>query len=183
MHIGEIIHANRIERKLTLLELSQKSGVALATLSRIENGKMTGTLKSHMSISNALEISLPDLYKNLTSSKKQIEVEAKKAKTDVFVHDKDTSSEMLASKSLNKKMMPVIIRITAGGKTQKEEAKPGVERFLYILDGKIEAMVGDERYSLTKGDSLYFESSLPHHFANTGKSEARLLSVTCPPSL
>ncbi len=183
MHVGEIIHTKRVEKKMTLLELSQKSGVALATLSRIENGKMTGTLKSHMSIADAFEVSLPDFYKNLASSKKQVDVEARKAKTDVFVRDKDCSSEVLASKSMNKKMLPVIIRIIAGGKTQKEEAKPGVERFIYVLDGKIEAFVGDERFNLTKGDSLYFESSLPHYFTNTGKSESRLLSVTCPPSL
>lgn len=48
MHIGRIIRRLRKERKITLLELSQKSGVAIATLSRIETGKMTGRLKSHL---------------------------------------------------------------------------------------------------------------------------------------
>jgi phosphoribosylamine-glycine ligase len=55
---GEIIHGLRKEKKITLLELSEKSGVALATLSRIENGKMTGTLKSHMNICKTLEIDI-----------------------------------------------------------------------------------------------------------------------------
>ena len=44
MLIGEIIHRLRKEKKMTLVELAEKSGVALATLSRIENGRMTGTL-------------------------------------------------------------------------------------------------------------------------------------------
>ena len=64
MHVGEIIHKLRKSKKMTLLELSNTSGVALATLSRMENGKMTGTLESHMNICKALEVNLPDLYKD-----------------------------------------------------------------------------------------------------------------------
>jgi len=183
MHVGETIHRLRKERKMTLLELSQKSGVALATLSRVENGKMTGTLDSHMRISEALQINLPDLYKELTLSKKAIEVQTKKARTDVFVHDRSSSSEMLAPKVLNKKMMPILIKINKGGSTHKEETKVGVEKFVYVLDGRIEANIGEEKYNLTRGDTLYFESSLPHHFKNIGAAESRLISVVCPPTL
>ena len=181
MNVGNIIKKFRTEMKMTLLELSRKSGVALATLSRIENGRMTGTLKSHINIANALEVSLPELYKNLGASKKQVEVHTRTAGTDVVLHDKRLSSEILASKVSNKKMMPVMIKIGKGSATHKEETRPGIEKFLYILDGKLEASIGEETYSLTKGDTLYFESSLPHHFKNTGKGEARLLVVTCPP--
>lgn len=183
MHIGEIIHQIRKERKQTLSELSDRSGVALATLSRMENGKMTGTLESHMNICKALEVSLPDLYKGLSDSQKNVEVQSKKARADVFIHDKKSSSEMLASRVLNKKMMPMMVKVLPGGTTHKEETKPGVERFVYVLDGKVEATIGDEAYNLTKGDTLYFESSLPHLFKNVGNGEARFITVTSPPIL
>lgn len=183
MHVGEIIHNLRKERKMTLLELSQKSGVALATLSRIENGRMTGTLESHMNISKALEITLPDLYKDLSLSKKEVELQTKETRTDVFVYDKKSSSEMLASKVLNKKMMPILMKIHKGGNTHKEETKIGVEKFIYVLDGKVEANIGDKIYNLTKGDTLYFESSIPHYFRNIGQGESRLICVISPPVL
>lgn len=181
MHVGEIIHRLRKEKELTLLELSEKSGVALATLSRIENGKMTGTLESHMNICKALEITLPELYKDLSASKKTLEIRSRKEHADVFVHDKNSSAEMLASKVLNKKMMPILIKIAEGGSTHKEETKSGVEKFVYVLDGKVEANIGEETYNLTRGDTLYFESSLPHQFKNTGKGESRLICVISPP--
>ena len=183
MNVGEIIHRIRKERKMTLLELSNKSGVALATLSRMENGKMTGTLESHMNICKALEVSLPDLYKDLIASSRKIEVQTKKARTDVFVHDKKATSEMLAPNVLNKKMMPTMIKMSKGGRTHTEETKPGIEKFIYILDGKIETDIGGEKYNLTKGDTLYFESSVAHHFKNTGTGEARLICVVTPPAL
>lgn len=183
MHIGALMHKLRKEKKMTLMELSDKSGVALATLSRMENGKMTGTIESHMNICKALEVALPDLYRDLTLSQKEIDVQTKKMRTDVFVHDKNAVSEMLASKIAGKKMMPVMVRINKGGVTHKEETRPGVEKFVYVLDGRVEAEIGDEKYNLTKGDTLYFEASIPHCFKNNDSTESRLILVCCPPIL
>lgn len=183
MNIGEIVRQLRKERKMALIELSAKSGVALATLSRMEHGKMTGTLESHMRIAEALEIKLTDLYKNLELKGKKVEVMTKEAHADAFIHDKKASSEMLTSKVLNKKMMPIMIKIYKGGSTHKEETKPGAEKFIYVLDGKIEANIGEEKYNLTKGDTLYFDSSVPHCLKNLGTGESHLISVTSPPNL
>lgn len=183
MHVGEVINRIRKEKKMTLFELSKKSGVALATLSRIENGKMTGTLESHMNICRALEIDLLELYKDLSVSKKTIEVQTKETRRDIFVHDKKSSFLMLVSNILKKKMMPTLIKISSGGKTHKEETKAGVEKFIYVLAGKIEVSIGEKKYNLSKDDTLYFESSIHHHFKNIGKGEVRLICVTSPPVL
>ena len=183
MHVGEIIHKLRKSKKMTLLGLSNDSGVALATLSRMENGKMTGTLESHIKICKALDTNLPDLYKDLSSSKKTVELRPRAARADIFIHDNKSASEMLASNFMNKKMMPVLVKIGKSGRTHSEETKGGVERFVYILEGKIEANIGDNKYNLVKGDTLYFEPSLRHYFRNSGSGEARLISVTTPPAL
>ena len=180
MHVGAIINKIRKEKDLTLQDLSQRSGVALATLSRIENGKMMGTLDSHMNIAKAFEMTLPELYRDLPSSKKTVDVQQKKSKHDVYIHDKKSSSEMLASNVQNKKMMPVLVKIVKGGRTSSEESKSGAEKFVYILDGKVEANIGNDKYVLQKGDTLYFESSIPHYFRNNGSGEANLLSIASP---
>ena len=178
MHVGQIINKFRKERRMTLIGLSQKSGVALATLSRMENGKMTGTLKSHIKICEALDIALTDLYKELPSSKKTLEVKMKGAERKVSVHDKKSSSILLASNVQNKKMLPLLIVISKSGRTATEETSHGVEKFIYVLDGKIEAVIGEEKYGLGSGDTIYFDSSVPHYFKNSGASEARLVSIS-----
>ena len=185
MHLGEIIKKFRKEKDMTLLDLSQKSGVALATLSRVENGKMTGTLKSHINICEALGIALTDLYKELPSAKKTLEVRVKgnEAGHKVSVHDKKTSSIMLASNVQDKKMLPLLTVLAKNGRTTTEETGYGVEKFIYVLDGRIEANIGEEKYRLGPEDTIYFDSSAPHYFKNTGDDEARLISVTCPPAL
>lgn len=180
--LGKMIRKLRKERKMTLVELANKSGVALATLSRTENDKMIGTLKSHMKICEALGATLPDLYKNLYTSKRAVDIQAQRSRAEVFVHDKKSSEELLASKISNKKMMPVLIKINKGGKTQREETRPGIEKFIYVLEGKIEADIGEEKYNLMKGDTLYFEGATPHCFKNTHGHDTKLLCIISPPT-
>ena len=138
MHVGELIKKFRKDKKMTLVELSQKSGVALATLSRIENGRMTGTLKSHIKICEAIGVTLTDLYKELPSSRKTVEVKVKEAEKKVSIHDKKSSVVMLASNIQNKKMLPFLITISNGGRTNTEETAHSVEKFIYVLNGKAE---------------------------------------------
>ena len=183
MQVGEIINKFREEKKMTLIEIAQRSGVALATLSRIENGKMTGTLESHMRICEALSVPLPELYLNLYPPRKSVDLQRQKSRTEVFIHDKKSSSELLASKVFNRKMMPVLIKIGKGGSTHKEETKYGIDKFIYVTDGKIEMGLGAEKYVLGKNDSLYFEAHIPHCFKNIGAAEAHVISVSCPPAL
>lgn len=183
MNLGKTLNSLRKEREMTLVDLAHKSGVALATLSRMENGKMTGTLESHMKICDALGVALPELYKNLYTSKKTFEIKKDKPHADIFIHNKKFFEEVLASKISEKKMMPVFIRILKGGQTVKEQTKPGAEKFVYVLDGKIEAVVGEGKYILGKHDSLYFESNTPHYYINAGAGESSLISVVSPPIL
>ena len=183
MKVGQIIKKFRKDRRMTLTELSRKSGVAIATLSRMENGIMTGTLDSHTNICKALEITLSQLYKDLSYPKETIDVQTSDRKPDVFVHDKSATSEMLVAKVLSKKMMPVLITIQRNGVTDTEETKPGVERFVYVLQGKISVRLGDENYPLSQGNTIYFDSSTMHSFKNIGPDEARLIVVTSPPVL
>ena len=90
---------------------------------------------------------------------------------------------MLTADVLKKKLMPVLIAIEPGGSTHKEEAKVGTEKFIYVLDGELEAKVGEEIHNLKRGSTLYFDASLPHVLRNVGSKLARCLAVTTPPAL
>ena len=60
--LGKAMLQMRNAKKLTLVKLAKMSGIDQATLSRIENEKMTGTLESHSRIAKSLGVPLPDLY-------------------------------------------------------------------------------------------------------------------------
>ena len=181
--IGKKIKALREDKGLTLAEVSERCGVAPATLSRIENGRMVGKIDSHRKICEALGIHLAELYRDLRSEQGGVPIESETEKKDVFVHDEKTSSIILTSQVLSKKMIPILIRLAPQGKTHTEEASDPTEKFLYCLEGNVRVTVGGKSYSLNPGDRLYFDATLQHFIENVGKGEARCLSVSSPPSL
>lgn len=181
MKIGKRLRFLRKQQRLTLKELSKESGVAIATLSRMEHDIMTGTLESHVRICRTLGIGLADFYREIENAAKDVSLSRKKDEHDSLKQAKDASVELLTTRIMNKKMMPTLIRIKKGGKTYREENKPGTEKFLYILSGIVTAEIAKDEHRLGAGDSLYFDASLPHRLRNSGKQEAVALSILSPP--
>ena len=182
MYIGEKLHAIRKAKRISLTELSEKSGVQMATLSRIENKKMVGTLESHMQIAKALGIDVTELYKGLSHQNAIIDFGQDK-NTDVFTHSDEASFEILTKNIMNKKMMPTLVRIEEGGKTNKEQAQGGAEKFIFVLDGHVEININNQIFILHKYNTLYFDAALPHFYRNTGKGAVKLICVGTPVSL
>lgn len=180
MKIGKKLKALRKGREMTLGELSRKSGVQTATLSRMENDVMTGTLASHISICKALGVSLSDFYRELEEEHKTVSLGKQKKTRASFVRSGKSTTEMLTTKIAEKKMMPFLVKIQKNGKTHREKDKIGTEKFIYVLEGKIRAKIGNEIYALSKGDSIYLDASLPHVFHNSAKRETRLFSIVSP---
>ena len=182
MYIGEKLHLIRKAKRVSLTELSEKSGVQMATLSRIENKKMVGTLESHMQIAKALGIDITELYKGISQQNALIDFGQDK-NTDVFTHSDEASFEILTKNIMNKRMMPTLIRIQEGGKTNKEQAPGGTEKFIFVLDGHVEINVNAQTFTLHKNNTLYFDAALPHFFKNTGKGVVKIICVVTPVSL
>lgn len=184
--VGARLRVLRASQKVTLVELAKASGVDAATISRIETGKMVGTLESHIKLATALGYKITDLYAGIEEAraKDAVTVQPPSQTQAVYVHQAGKSSTtMLTADILKKKLMPVLITIEPGGSTTKEEAKVGTEKFLYVLEGAVEAKVGEATHPLRRGSSLYLDASIPHSLKNAGHSVAKCLSVVTPPAL
>ena len=58
----------------------------------------------------------------------------------------------------------------------------GVECGL-VIEGRMHVEVGEEVYVLEPGDSIYFESSVPHRLRNAGDTPVKAVWVDHPPFL
>ena len=184
--IGARLRALRKSQKVTLVELAKSSGVDTATISRIETGRMTGTLESHVRLSTALGVKLTELYAGIEEArvKAGVTVQPASQRSEAYVHEAGKSAmTMLTTEILKKKLMPVLITIESGGSTHREEARVGTEKFLYVLEGTLEAKVGEATHVLKRGSSLYLDASIPHLLKNPGPRTAKCLAVVTPPVL
>jgi uncharacterized cupin superfamily protein len=88
--------------------------------------------------------------------------------------------EALAYKKSKKYMEPFLV----GFKRMKAEklsyfSHEG-EEFIYLLEGTLEFRTENEQYVLNPGDSLYFESSIPHAYRALERKNAKALTVVYP---
>ncbi|NQU19317.1 helix-turn-helix transcriptional regulator [bacterium] len=185
MNVGEKLKMLRKSRDLTLDDISRKSGVGKATLSRIENAITPGTLRTHMKICEALNLNLKDLYEGIEVPRDKITPFNEKTtqEAEVFSYDEKAKSIILTKNAQKNNMLPQLLLLEPQGKTHLEENVTGTEKFVFCTDGKIQLNIEGKPYNLKKGSSLYFNSSLPHRFINIGKKPTKCLVVTSPVAL
>jgi len=183
LKIGTRIRDIRKERKVTLVELSERTGVAQATLSRIETGTMIGTVESHQKISEALGITLGELYQGVDSRAESAD-HTKPGSLERKVEKRDKALvQILTSSALKKKMLPVLVTLPPAGGLSLEKEEVGVEKFLYCLKGDVELTLDKIKYRLKAQESIYFDASAPHSLANLSSKPAEIFSITSPPRI
>ena len=182
MNIGAQIKKIRKLKKMSLTTLSQDSGVQIATLSRIENGKMTGTLQSHFMIAKALGLDISELYQGMQEDD-SIPVISEENIEAISAPNEKVSREILARQATNKRMLPSLIKIDNKGITNIEKYQPGSERFVWVLEGTLIAHIKDQNIKLTSHTSLYFNAAYPHHFENPNNGTVKFISVLTPVTL
>lgn len=185
MKLGEKLKVLRKKMDLTLDELARLSGVAKATLSRIENGITSGNINTHLKICEALKVNLGELYKGLESAdEKIVSFDTKTmAEAEVFNYDDKVSSVILARQTGKKKMLPQLLTIEPEKGTAVEENPLGTDKFIFCLEGEAEVTIGETKNSLKKNSSIYFDSSTPHSIKNTGSKTTKLIVVVSPVAL
>jgi transcriptional regulator with XRE-family HTH domain len=180
--IGPSIRDVRRSKKVTLVELAEKTGVAQATLSRIETGGMTGTIESHMKIAEALGTTLADLYTGVDTRHEKVDHGTSNSRPPEKMGT-SASIEALTTNTSDKKMSPTLIRVNSLGNVTFKSEEVGVEKFIYCVKGDVILDLGENSYHLKTGESLYFDASISHVIKNTSRVNAELFSITSPPRI
>lgn len=181
--LGPQIRQLRRQKKVTLIELSKATGIAQATLSRMETGLMVGTVRSHQKIAETLGISLSRLYDQLDTRRGQIRYLTASDSKKVTAKTEQMKCELLTQEISKKKITPLLITLNQRGKTPREELERGVEKFVLPLEGAVVVQLEEKEYPLNPFETLYFDASLPHVIRNTGTKQAKIFCAVSPPKI
>jgi mannose-6-phosphate isomerase-like protein (cupin superfamily) len=86
----------------------------------------------------------------------------------------------LAKDKADRHMEPFIIDVHPGSGEAKPSSHEG-EEFIYVLSGQIEILYGKDNFTLSTGDSIYYDSIVPHHVHAAGTEDAKILAVVYAP--
>ena len=173
---GQRFRRLRVRRGLSLAQVAHATGVSVGFLSALERGQMHSSVATLRRIARFYKTSIMSLFDTNGETQHLVRPEHRKIlETSPGVH-----MELLAWG--NTAMEPYLFRIKPGAGGGESYAHEG-EEFLHVLRGEFEIWLNkQEHYVLKAGDSLYFESSTPHRWKNSGRTETWLLWVNTPPT-
>lgn len=181
--LGKLLRALRAHNGWTLREMSDRSGIPVSTLSKVEHDRLTLTYDKLQKLSQRLGIRMSDLF---AESEEGVEpaVTARRSigRLDraIQVTTPNYDYHYLCPELRRKRMIPIVTNIRA--KTVEEFGdlvRHSGEEYIYVLDGRIE--VHTEFYDpvvLDEGESIYLDSQMGHAYVVAeGCEEATVLGV------
>jgi transcriptional regulator with XRE-family HTH domain len=185
-HPGAVIKALRAERGWTLGQVSERTGLSITALSKIENEKLSLSYDKLLRISEGLGIDISRLFgvkETPDSAVSEIMPTGRRSITrsgeGSTIETKTYSHLYPAADLLNKQIVPIIAELKARSRADFGPLirHPG-EEYALVLEGVVEFHT--DLYApllLNKGDSIYFDSSMAHGYIAAADGLCRVLSV------
>jgi transcriptional regulator with XRE-family HTH domain len=181
--IGEKLRALRLRKKMGLVELGRHSGLSAAMLSKVERGILFPTLPTLLRIALVFSVGLEYFFSD--DQKRHVVAIVRRDQRKRFPERPDGRDisfyfESLDFAAVERKLNAYYAEFQP---LQANKARlhhhSGVE-FLSVLCGKLELHIGTEDHVLESGDSIYFDSSLPHSYRRIGQKQCGAIVVTAP---
>jgi transcriptional regulator with XRE-family HTH domain len=196
--VGPRLRAHREQRGLSLRELARRLGVSPSAISQIETGKSRPSVSTLYAIVSELGMSLDELFGASKSTEPAAPAPAPRASAK-----RSSRSRPPAERHVQRADSRAEIDLESGVRWERLTAwdDPDVE-FLYttyevggasspdgtlvrhngrefgiVLGGRLGVTVGFEDHVLGPGDSISFESSIPHRLHNDGDDTVRAIWV------
>jgi transcriptional regulator with XRE-family HTH domain len=177
--LGRKVRDLREAKGLSLRSLASKAGVSESFVSQVERGHANPSVASLRRIAEALDTSVGSLFEERSGRGRVI----KAAHRARLVHPQRKWEDFLLTPRDSQRLEVILSLIEPGeGSGDESYSHDSDEECVIVLKGSLEFKVGAERYLLEEGDSLTFESRLPHWNRNPGPSKAEVLWVITPPT-
>ncbi len=176
--IGREVRAFRKKLELTVAELGRAAGLSPGMLSKIENGLTSPSLATLQALSQALDVPVTAFFRRYEEAREAVFV---KAGQGLAIERRGTRAGhqyQLLGHTQSKRLAvePYLITLTAESDVFPLFQHSGLE-FLYMLEGEVVYRHGDKTYTLTPGDSLFFDADAPHGPEELVRLPIRFLSI------
>lgn len=187
-HVSRFERANSLSRLLrrirrendwTLAAVAEKTGIAVSTLSKIENNQTSPNFDVLTRLCEGIGLDLSELvggagFATFAHGSRTVNREG-----DGIVYDAARGQYCVLSGELAQKaLLPMLVRLPKETRVPKVVEGHAGEEFLYVVNGPVKFYM--EPYSallLQTGESVHFDGRIPHGFVAAGEDDAVILAV------
>lgn len=185
--VGEKIRSIRETKQLAIEDIVERTGLAKEQIERIESNIDIPSLAPLIKIARALGVRLGTFLddqdeagavvcrkEELQNNTISFSNNAMSARTHMQYHS-------LSNSKADRSMEPFIIDIHPSEETGFELSSHEGEEFIYVMEGAVEISYGKKNHVIEAGDSIYYDSIVPHHVHGFKGQAAKILAVVYTP--
>ena len=176
----------RERQDMSVEELAERSGVKQEVLEAMEAGEVIPSLTPLTKMARALGVRLgtflddtPELGPVVTRGGKTENSLYFSGREDV-TNATNLEFHSLGAGKIDRNIDPFMIDIDYE-EGEKELSSHEGEEFIYVLEGEIEVIYGKDSYAIGVGDTIFYDSAVPHHLHASNRNGAKILAVLYTP--
>ena len=179
--VGQRIRTYMQRKEISLEALSQQTGLETGFLSTIIEDDVYPSLGPLLKIARALGVRLGTFLDDQVSRDPLI-VRLQDREEELTMQKASDKPPALHFHSLGKgksdrHMEPFFIEMLPEPNEDKKLSFHEGEEFIVVISGEVEIVYGKETTVLGPGDSIYFNSVVPHSVAASGEAKAEIYAV------
>jgi transcriptional regulator with XRE-family HTH domain len=176
--IGATIRNLRRKQGLSLRDLARLTGFSIGFLSLVERGQSSISLTSLHTVGKALGVDMSAFFPAPRDEPEPPAVPhvTRPSGAGRLSTDSAHTYKLLGGRGFNSTLEPVHVTIAPCNDTRDAYAHEG-EEFAYVLSGRLVFIVDGVEYRLRAGDSIHYQSTIPHTFRNETNEPAEALWV------
>ena len=193
--VGQRLRSRREEARLSLRELARRLNISPSAISQIETGKSRPSVSTLYAIVSELGMSLDELFGATPAGaeRKTVELEAAPARpprpqaqapaeareegslvqraatrTPIDLESGVRWERLTPNADPNADFLYVIYDVGGSSSRDDKFIRHSGREYGLVMSGTLEVTVGFERYELGPGDSISFDSTVPHRLRTVG---------------
>lgn len=179
--IGEKVKSLRTLKKMSLEDVAQKSGLPVAVIAGIEDQSVSPPLGNIITLANLFQVTVGEFFGDSADSPFCIVRGDDRKAVSRFNSTVGTASnysyESLGHQKQNRRMEPFHVTLSPVKTPQVEPNQHAGEEIIFVLEGQVEVNLANHTDVLNPGDSIYFDSNLPHIVSCHGDKPASIFAV------
>jgi len=178
MEMGNIIRRLRRKQGISIEQLAEKTGLSTGLISQLERDITGPSVASLWKIAKALNVSINYFFEEFEDNNPIVR---KSERKKIQLANSNITYELLCP-NLQKAIEMLLVKIEPGECSTEDRISHEGEECGYVLQGTLKIKWGDKEYILEEGDSIYFDSTIPHRYVNCGDITAVSIWAMVPPS-
>lgn len=176
--IGKRVKELRTGNRMTLKDLSEKTGLSTGFLSQLERGMTSIATDSLSAIAKVFAVEVGSFF----SSHKDVDQPTMRSyEKEIFKVENRFIHYHLTHDLENKHLLPRLVELLPINSDEPIRQYPHCgEEFIYVLEGTLTLFIHEERKELFPGDTAHYDSTIPHNWANYTNKMVRILVVSTP---